>query len=151
MKLKVTKAKRYNLGEYYTNSYDIQNMLLGQVNFPYAYNKGDYMNSVYSDRLPYELYNNALKKAGCNQWMDNWATSASDEQLLTFVREVFEKPEITGCRILRFTNVSSGYPCYRFDVYIQTDNKIKTFSGQGGDNVEKPKMKVFDGIEYYEF
>ncbi len=62
----------------------------------------------------------------------------------------YDKPEITGCRIVRFTNASSGYPCYRFDAYIKTNKNVKTFSGQCGDNVERFKTFVTDGIVFFE-
>jgi hypothetical protein len=69
------------------------------------------------------------------------------------------KYPVTGGRVLRFTNVSSGYPCFLVVVYGRNpDNpEVKVYSGERAPNVEgfnrKPKrmMMGFGGemtVEY---
>ncbi len=141
-RLEVTKARPYNYDELMHNSYNVQNMLITQFNFPLYFHKGDFMSDIWIDRIPREKYEEAYKKnleakMGGGGW-DN--PHLNPEIVLGFFQDIFSEcnKKLTGFRIVRYTNVASGYPCPRFDVFAkspETPNE-KIYSGQSGENVE---------------
>lgn len=98
--------------------FDIQNMLLRQVNFPAAYPEGDLMIGVYSDpgRAAYRLALEGLP-APCRS-LDSGCRTWDTQTFLEFCRTVCKVREpITGARITHCTNVVSGHPVYYIEVY----------------------------------
>ena len=118
--LKTTPTEGPYLFVQHKNHYDIQNKLHSGFNFPkYIYkldkksNKNlqqvvseDEIFSVYIDRLDYEVSSKIFK-------MINDAPLNVNE-FKEVAKFVYDK-EVSGARCVRFTNVSSGYPTYRFD------------------------------------
>lgn len=106
------------------HSYDVQNMLLKQVNFPCAVHvtldfgdTGDWVGDCYEDRA-YDAWRKAWDAAP-----RGFIHEMSDDVFLKFVTDFFEAQgiarKITGARAVRYTNVSSGYPCIRIDAVVK--------------------------------
>lgn len=143
-KHQVTKTEPYSYGLFYSKPYSIQNMLIYQYQFPYEYYEDDYVDSVYSDRIPHDKYEKAIKKYLKDKTTWSWDTPDENHKIsLAFFSEIFGR-KITGYRIVRYTNVSSGYPVWRFDVFAKSKKTPNTelYSGQHGENVEYPKENI---------
>lgn len=115
-------------------SYTLSNMLVRQEGYPrFAYvgeesgATGDYLNSAWSDREP-DAWSEAVKAAdpeescrggGAEEFFRRLSREAFLEFFRAFLRAAGAAPrvEITGGRIVRFTNHASGYPCYRADFF----------------------------------
>lgn len=107
--------------------YSLCNMLLRQVNFPLVTNAGDILASVYSDHV-YDAFGAACKSA-FSKMTDPYPGPFDDgrplyrlteKQFLSFVRVASGLPKkrrVTGARVVRYTNVATGYPVYRLDTY----------------------------------
>lgn len=133
-KCNVATVKPYDFNQFYCNSYNIQNMLITQYNFPkFFYKKendwsdGDFIDSVYTDRISSENWKRAIKHITLNRNCDCW-NQANSEELIAFANELYSDSlkdkdfKITGIRVIRYTNVSSGYPTWRIDVFGKSPN-----------------------------
>ncbi len=62
----------------------------------------------------------------------------------SFLEDYFGE-RIDGFRVVRFTNVSNGFPLWRFDMYqkSETSPKQELYSGQSG-----PLVMVLRGIDF---
>jgi hypothetical protein len=100
---------------YGAEKYDLQNMLLKEVNFPaFYYPEQDKLYDAWSDRVYFE-WDEANKVVVSSAYGDERYAHATDESLLKFGNQLFsninrEKIELTGVAIVRHTDVSSGYP-----------------------------------------
>lgn len=109
-------AYPYNYNRLYgSEKYNLQNMLLKQVNFPRYYSDEDKLYDIWSDRV-YTEWMQADRLIDTNQTGDAWYAGATDKSFLRFASEVFslinkEPIELTGAALVRYTNVSNGYPC----------------------------------------
>lgn len=117
--IKTTPADRFDYNRLYgQEKYNLNNMTLAKVNFPYSVNEGK-ITSVWSDHI-YKEYRNAIAEVTSAQNGDAFWNGVSSEQLLKFASDVAKavnfEPEVTGVRIVRFTNVMSGYPVLRIDI-----------------------------------
>lgn len=147
---RVVKAEPYGFMD--CSSYDAQNKLLRQYNFPLEFNKRvDKVFDVYSDRIPgTELVWMDLTPSPRGQWLDMYAQATEIEKLDKWMKTIAENcgmKQVTGWRILRFTNKMSGYPLYRYDFYYTpTPKNRKLYSGDFAPNVEN-NHKMFLGFE----
>jgi hypothetical protein len=125
---------------YGNERYSLQNMLLREVNMPSTYFEGvDKMYEVYEDcARPYfwDCAESIRGDQGGDAWWtgvdqhrevpgfagdqggDAWWTGVADAPFLAWATDVFSKLEgkpvkLTGACVIRYTNVSSGYPCLR--------------------------------------
>lgn len=135
------------------DDYNVQNMLERQFNFPAQFYHGqDEYHREWDDRR-YTEWRAAVEKFG--KWRE-----LDDEKFLQFccmVNGVDPKKKATGCRIVRYTNVSSGYPTYAIDVFIQSDahKPLPLYSDSySAPNVSRPKRRrginSINGIEYFD-
>lgn len=120
--------------------YNTQNVLIAQVNFPIAAHVsadwqqpelGDIIGDPYSDRLPYEDKAAAMAliprdKGGeyPKMSLESYLQTCSKKKFLAFVEAACKSciPEgmhVTGARVIRFTNVSSGHWLQRYDFIIK--------------------------------
>lgn len=104
------------------SGYNTQNMFIAQCDFPKCWYEGDFVHSVYSDRVPSEKWNEAIKHISVNRNPDGW-TNVPKTELKKFASTLFEQ-EITGVRITRWSN-SGGFPLWRIDVYKKGKNSPK--------------------------
>lgn len=121
-KYPVSAVKPYDTSEFYYNTYNIQNMLIVQHDFPtHVYkdenNKGDFLCTTYSDRVPSEDWEKALKHIHPSRSCDMWHL-VPKEQLLKFASELF-KQEMTGIRVIRDTHSLTGYPIWRIEGFTK--------------------------------
>lgn len=106
--------------------YNLQNMLLCEVNMPTSHYEGEQIFDIWDDRIStiwYEMRDKFLdsKGSGCSMY-----ALASEKSILEFASAVFSKVEgrpikLTGCAIVRFTNEMSGYATLRLTGIIATE------------------------------
>jgi hypothetical protein len=130
-KLEITPCDPFNSSRLWsTEKYTLNNMLLHDVNFPSFFYQGDIVFSQYSDRIPYKdwqklsdkyLSKGGFEDGGCFRILE-------DKDFLSFCRDAcyFDK-EIYGARIVRFTNLSTGYPLVRIDIYWRNPKNPMTY------------------------
>jgi hypothetical protein len=143
-KCEIEPAKPIQLFDFYADRYNIQNALVVQYDFPtFVYiNKdnwedGDFFGDTYSDRFDSDLYSlayNIINQKNLYS-LDN-ANKIPKKKLLEFANFLYadclkDGRKITGVRILRFTNVSNGYPYYRIDAFAKSpktpdDHKLES-------------------------
>ena len=119
--LQLGQVDPYSFASLSANRYSVQNMLIARAgDFPsVSCPVGSEIHDAYEDRLcmwDHEKYNDLCEKHGA-KFLGDWARGVDSAKLLAFVRDALDMPHATGCRIVRFTNVSSGYPCHRIDAY----------------------------------
>ncbi len=152
MRRNVDKARQHDSDEIIYNSYNVQNMLINQLNFPFFYHDGDYIDFVWTDRMPYERYRELITKH-FDEKSCQWDWGFDSNKMMSFLKDYFNR-ELTGYRVIRYTNVSSGYPVYLINVFAKSDKtpQEKVFTGQFGDNVERSDLEstmngiIFDSI-----
>jgi hypothetical protein len=114
-------------------------MLIRQYNFPEYIYQGDEIHDMYSDRAYYE-WREACDKFGNFE-------NCSQNNFLEFCKIVvgYKGDNAKGCRVVRFTDVPSGYPCFRVDLYICNSNKLpKLYSSNiNAPNIEGPKRDMW--------
>ncbi|MFA5175774.1 MAG: hypothetical protein WC413_00745 [Candidatus Nanoarchaeia archaeon] len=136
-KTEFSKVKPMACGETISHPYTAQNILEDQLNFPQFHFPLDKVDSIYSDRMKQwdrEKYEKLLKK----YFNKGKGFSSNMKKTSKFLEEYFGI-KIDGFRIVRFTNVSSGYPVWRFDIYTRGKKspKQEVYSGQEGPLMEK--------------
>jgi len=160
--IEITKARPYNQSEFWDRDkrYNIQNMLLCQQNFP-AKCCDDEICSTYQDR-DFESWDKAIdwlrktlrKKEGKDYCLD---FHILDPKLTKkFVAKFLSgwlkriKRKLTGYRIIRYTNVASGYPCILVMGFSQNPKnpKVELYSGQVAPNVEGIERQGTNFIEF---
>lgn len=127
--------------------YNLQNMLIRQHRMPFSA-PAEFLGDVYSDRL-YEATSRAfeqvVQRSSCKVYMGgdacNWFQQCSGEDFLAYAQILSDaihgsgqnvlddvsaaadpsKPRVRGARMIRFTNVSSGYPTYLWNFYYEND------------------------------
>lgn len=128
--------------------YKLCNMLIRQARMP-ASARAEFLASIYTDRVPYDAldraYDQVIKTSQCKVPMGgdscNWFRECSTDDFLAYAQLISDachgspqtllddlsaavdpsKPRVRGARMVRFTNVSSGYPVYRWDLYYEND------------------------------
>jgi hypothetical protein len=95
--------------------YNLQHMLLKAVNLPDTTYPDDKVWENYEDRIPYEKYREAVEIVKSDMTADAFFAGATDESLLAFGSKLAGF-DATGVGVVRYTNVSSGYPCLLFIV-----------------------------------
>jgi hypothetical protein len=116
---------------YGNEKYSLQKMELKSASFPAQVEPGK-ATAVWSDRMPSEW-----EKAGdgikSNQSGDAWWAGVSEKDLLIFAQRMADaihfEHKVTGARITRYTNASSGYPCLVLELT------------SGGKGIRGPKMQ----------
>ncbi|MFF2532346.1 hypothetical protein ACFVS2_25890 [Brevibacillus sp. NPDC058079] len=150
-KKEVSKVKVYSYHELCMNSYGVQNMLIVQHNFPKYFYEGDYINSYYSDRFSSEDWENALQHISHELHIDEWVELEADEdlldELLHFASALFKR-DVTGVRIVRYTNASSGYPVWRIDVFSKGSDTLNEYDYQPNYEIQWGVNKHGE-IEYW--
>jgi hypothetical protein len=106
-----------------TQSYNVQNVLVDQYNFPQFYYEGDTIHSMYTDRMQMwdiDKYTALIQK---NFGRDSvcWSDALDQSKVKRFLEDYIGEP-IDGYRNVRFTNVNNGYPVFRFDTYRKGGN-----------------------------
>lgn len=112
-------ADRFEFQRLYGNEkYSLQNMVLGDTGFPdqVAYGR---CTSVYHDRV-YTEWRASMEGITSTQSADAFWSGVSSEDLLKFgtlmAKVIGFRHKVTSVRVVRFTNVATGYPCYRLDI-----------------------------------
>lgn len=118
--IKTSKVDRYNPYRLYdSEKYSLSNMLLKDAKFPTDVDQ-DKVGSVWDDRV-YSEWREAMEEIKSTESGDGWWAGVSNRDLLAFTRRLIKKIDpdwkhkITGARIVRYTNMSSGYPTLRLD------------------------------------
>lgn len=111
-----------------------QNVLEYQVDFPQYHYPGDRVQTEWSDRIwsvdPKE--HDRLRKKHLGDGGQHW-DRAKPEQTKRFLEDYLGH-SIDGFRCVRQTNVSSGHPLWRFDIYRRGEDSPEQplYSGQDG-------------------
>ncbi|ATF13641.1 hypothetical protein A616_17135 [Brevibacillus brevis X23] len=100
-------------------------MLIAQVNFPRNYYKGDYITSVYTDRINSEQWSAAVKHISINMNCDEWHR-VQDEEMIRFASALFKR-KITGVRVIRFTHAMSGFPLWCIDAFCKHEGSTNDY------------------------
>ncbi len=100
------------------HKYNINNMLMKQVNWPSHVYEGDYTDSQWSDRN-YDAFEKACLLLNKSLSFGNGASlnALSDNDFIHFCKVAcgYEE-EITGARIVRYSN-QGGYSVYRINIW----------------------------------
>jgi len=95
--------------------------------YPYSYDgfvtwrggeNSEVNNTIYSDRLlqwDYDKYNKLSEKHFGNQGQIFF--DRSPEKIQSFLRDWCNSPKLKLILVMEYCNVSSGYPCWRFDFH----------------------------------
>lgn len=143
-KYEIEKCKAHYEG----NSYNEQNVLVVQHNFPTCFYGSDELHSVYNDRIPNDAEMQKRSKDNPAQWGDWKRVKPKDGKI--FLQKMFNTDRIDGYRIVRYTNVSNGYPLWRIDA-IKFDESIKNRKLCNGlENTINNRSAEFWGDYYYE-
>jgi hypothetical protein len=123
----------FNFNRLYGNEkYNLQNMELKSVNFPA---QAEHYHSIYEDRALTE-WRKAAEGIESRQSGDAFWAGVSDKDVLVFAQRMADalsfKHKVTGARISRHTNWSSGYPILLLEMT------------SGGKNLRRPKSKRGD-------
>lgn len=108
--------------------YNTQDVLVRSLNMPSVIYQGEEFYRNWSDR---EYFRERWDKAhvamkGSKEWhpgVESWAGSVTDEQFMEFLVSLADPKMIEthgpvkGGRLVRFTNVSNGFPCYAVDTF----------------------------------
>ena len=82
-----------------------------------GYRFDNWTGEIYDDRIDYYRKIALIEKHFPKGVRCNWFHTGPDQKVMRpFLEDLFEHP-ITGYRIVRFTNASTGYPVVRFDVW----------------------------------
>ena len=54
--------------------------------------------------------------------LTHWAQQAPEEEVLAYCEAIFRQ-KLQGCRVVRFTNAASGYPCVRFEGWFLPEER----------------------------
>jgi hypothetical protein len=120
--------KQYDGGELIKNPYSVQGMVVREVGMTDRSN-GEYLG--YDDRVM-ECYGLDAYRAICKKFwnsgemgIQDWARRATDQDIIRFGQAVVdlgtESKQLVGFRIVRDTNVASGFPCYLFQGVFKAD------------------------------
>ena len=99
---------------YGSEKYSLQNMLLKAVNLPEEFFPSDKVWENYADRI-YDELQDAWPLLKSHEGGDAFFHGVTDKSLLAWGSKLAGF-KATGVAVVRFTNVSSGYPCLRFTV-----------------------------------
>lgn len=61
---------------------------------------------------------------------------------------------MTGARVVRYTNVATGYPVYRFDTYAPASAKLVNAgysSSYDAPNIQRPEPRLLYGVYVMNF
>ncbi len=154
--MEVIKCKRAYHPDLHSLPYSCQNILIRQYNFPAEFNAVEEMYCEYQDRIPEQWekgrkwYN---KKTG-NKYGIN-IDSMTEKNFVKWAEVIAQRwlkmigRKITGLRVVRYTNVSSGYPCLRLDIYSHNPKykKVPLYSNNYiAPNIEIEKDNIDDRI-----
>ena len=125
--------------------YSVQNMLVRQADFPAEYFDGDVVDSEWNDRarINFEMAHKQHFPEGTEGTSRNWVETMRHMPQETFLAwckvAVYGdtgniRAQLTGARLVRFTNASSGYPAYRVDVFTKGKDTPRTelYNRMGG-------------------
>jgi hypothetical protein len=128
--------------------YSCQNILKKQLNFPAKVFDTEELACVYSDRV-YSAWEEGRKFVLKKMKTDYFRLEDLDDKtFMSWGRIIFRDwlkhnhRQLTGLRVVRHTNVSSGYPVMRIDGYSRKTNypKVKTYSSSyDAPNIEQPE------------
>jgi len=145
MKIIINKARPWNYLELCgDNRYDVQNMLVRQYRFPAECYRSDTIPSTYQDRdhgawrRACDDFNPKTEKGyGVNE---SDMQSCTDKKFLQFCRVFLHNKELTGCRVIRYTNRANGFRCLLVMGYKRGEGnpKVKVYSDEDAPNVEQP-------------
>ena len=112
---------------YHGEKYSLQNMLLKEVNMPSFAYPGEWVNDVWSDHSHAAFWDNAKSLIKSHHTGDAFFAGATDQSFLEWAIAVMSKVEgkvvpLTGAAVIRYTNVSSGYPTLRLTGIVATEN-----------------------------
>jgi hypothetical protein len=155
--IQVDPADCFNHSRLYGNEkYKLSNMLIRQVKFPASAKRSE-LGSVWTDRI-YAATEKAYKEVvepsssqGGGGDACVWFRSCSEEEFLRYAQVILSEgcyknsdkvPTVTGARMIRYTNVSSGYPAYCWNFYYGGKH-----TPEAPVNYPQPKMGM-DGYVY---
>ncbi len=147
----VEPAYPFDSGAIYCQAtrYSLQNMMIWQVNYPHQFDRRDWHETAWSDRIPMEVLEKACYSAfdeapSITSFENGSLRELPDYLFLRFCAKIFRKlPRDTNCptggRVVRFTD-AGGYPTYRIEGYCQhwKSPKPKTYTGDWGPNLIGP-------------
>lgn len=152
----VTPADPFDQARCFGNEkYSLSNMLLRQVDFPATFTRADFICDVWSDRV-YDGFRKAceaLRPEEQGLFEDGTLLrKLSPERFLEFVKTASELPEdrgITGARVVRYTNVASGYPVYRFDTFCAAPGRqVAVYSDYyAAPNITSKKIRGLEWLQ----
>jgi hypothetical protein len=126
-KCEMTPVNRYEHWEILERrrNYNLQNSLVSEYNYPDYYykdknnwNNGDFVGSTYTDCLD-DDQRAKIKGIPYN------SQKCSNEDLIRLGNLIFDRKDITGVRVVEFTNVSTGYPLWRIDAFAKASDTPK--------------------------
>ncbi len=117
---KTTEAEPFDGSKIYDwrHKYNINNMLMREVNWPSHYYEHDFINSQWSDR-DYDAFEKACSLLDKNSSFDSNAAlrALSNNNFIHFCKVACGyEGEITGARVVRYSN-QGGYSVYRIDIW----------------------------------
>ena len=154
-RIEVTKAAEpldYEKLFHPSTTYNIQNMLARQVNFPEYFHKGDVIYSYWQDRMnngdwqrAYEWTSHSSSKSEWNGWLAGcsekdfllWLSVANYTELRS-IYKTGRFPRLTGGRVVTFSD-AGGFHVKRFDLFFKGKDtpEVPLYSGTGfAPNVE---------------
>jgi len=136
--VEITPCKHAGHPELQTHPYNAQNILLVQQDFPAEVHSIEELACVYQDRV-YTEWREGIeflqKQTGDKGF--HWSSVQPDDlkKFASIVCADWLKHigrEVTGVRVVRYTNVASGYPCLRLDVYSHdpANPEVELYSDQ---------------------
>lgn len=132
---------------YGEEKYKLDNMELKAVNFPARVDE-DHITSTWSDRILWDKARAVITTS--SMYGDAFYAGVSDVELLKWAQiiadEINFNHQVTGVRVVRYTNPSSGYPILRADLASggsgrcrNTRQRSEWWSPFNGDEETEPK------------
>lgn len=130
--IQVDPADCFDYSRLYGNEkYKLSNMLIRQVKFPASAKRGE-LSNVWTDRIydaAKKAYEGVIEPSKCKSGSGDgcgWFRDCSEEDFLRYAQAILsegcyknseEVPTVTGARMVRFTDLSSGFPAYCWNFY----------------------------------
>jgi hypothetical protein len=133
---------------YGSEKYNLQNMLLREVNMPSAIFPDECSYEVWSDRSSATFWTNT-KLITSDLTADAFFAGATERSFLAWATAVISEAEgkpvlLTGAALVRYTNVMSGYPTLRLTGVVATKDLDTREYG-----ITIPRTRQFDEDDYY--
>ncbi len=149
--------------ELYRNSYGCQNILLNEVTrlangklskiFPHGYQPNDHVCSAYSDRMFCEAYYQLTRETQPLDQMTAKELMSFGEKLIDgripFIGDFSKHGQLTAFRAIRYTDVSSGFPCVLYLFLIVQPENLKEVLAYREEKQSQAEMTPFYHVDGY--